>query len=50
MNLFKKKKTMTCPKCGNTMVEQTNANVISGDGIKRYLYKCKKCKHEEIGS
>ncbi len=50
MGIFKKKRTKTCPKCGGVMVEQTNANVISGDGIKRFLYKCKKCKNEEIGS
>lgn len=48
MNLFKKKKTITCDKCGGVMVEQLNANVISGDGIKRYLYKCKKCKSEKV--
>ena len=48
MSLFRRKKTMICPKCGNTMIEQTNASVISGDGFKRYLYKCKKCKYEEV--
>jgi len=48
MNLFKSKRTIVCDKCGGKMVEQVNANVISGDGIKRRLYKCKKCKQEKI--
>lgn len=48
MDLFKKKRTCTCEKCGGTMVEQTNASVISGNGIKKRLYKCKKCKTEIV--